>query len=68
MTLHELANQACRDLPEGWIIEIHLERGSGYIDLFNPNGDLIEIPGYDQNSLDTQFIDVLRIARGEHVP
>jgi hypothetical protein len=31
-------NMACTDLPEGWVIEIHLEKGVGLLGLFPPNG------------------------------
>lgn len=36
----ELANHACGKLPEGWTINVSLERGSGCVDLLNPDGDL----------------------------
>jgi hypothetical protein len=31
-------NMACAGLPEGWVIEMHLEKGTRSLGLFPPNG------------------------------
>jgi hypothetical protein len=31
---------ACKSLPDGWRVSIQLENCSGWVDLFNPEGDL----------------------------
>lgn len=38
------ALRACRDLPEGWEIEIHLERGYGVVTVIDPQGNDDELP------------------------
>jgi hypothetical protein len=40
------------DLPGGWMIEIHLEKEIGWVDLFQPNG-----ARYDFNAGDTTMSD-----------
>lgn len=39
MDIQELLNIAERDLPEGWVIEIYVERGSAGVRLEDPDGD-----------------------------
>lgn len=63
-SLQEVANAACRDLPDGWWIEIYLELGSGFMTLFDSAGNEVEVPGYDQNLLSEQVYDAIEIANG----
>lgn len=42
LTVDEIANKACRDLKEGWEINIHLENGEGYVSLIDSNGNEVE--------------------------
>jgi hypothetical protein len=35
--------RACAELPEGWNIEIGLERGAGWVDLRGPDGEKIDL-------------------------
>ena len=42
MTLDELANKVCGELPEGHVVTICLERGAGWIEI--ENMDLGEMP------------------------
>lgn len=68
MKFQQLANTVCRDIPEGWHIEIHLEQGSGYATLFNNNGtgkdSEVEHPG-DNNDLgiERSVLEALAYAR-----
>jgi hypothetical protein len=50
-------NMACRDLPEGWSIDINLEKGSGWLDLWQPNGEK-----YDLNTADMGPVEQLMAA------
>lgn len=36
-------NAAARDLPDGWLIELCVERGAGWVELYNPDGDRHEL-------------------------
>jgi acyl CoA:acetate/3-ketoacid CoA transferase beta subunit len=38
LDLNAACNVACSGLPEGWVIEIHLEKGVTLLGLFPPNG------------------------------
>jgi hypothetical protein len=62
--LQDILNQAARDLPYGWLIEINVEQGSGCINLYNPGGDKVDCEdmfSVDQNS-DEQFQACIRFA------
>ena len=39
MTLEESINHAAEELPEGWIIEINVENGSAWVDLYDGSGN-----------------------------
>lgn len=43
-------NDAARDLPEDWQIEITIERGSGWARLYDPNGKRAD--DFDSTDLD----------------
>lgn len=43
MNANDLFNEACRDLPEGWRIEIALEAGSGNCTLYDPFDDKLYV-------------------------
>lgn len=60
-TLGYLANAAARDLPEDWYISVHVEKDSGYVNLFH-HGDDVEYPGYDE-SIENQFRHALERAQ-----
>jgi hypothetical protein len=64
MSLEELANAACEHLPDGWELELKLERGSGGVTLFDPCGTDPEI-SFDGNdlSLDEQVQVCVDFAR-----
>jgi hypothetical protein len=36
-------NRACAELPEGWEIKIGLEKDAGWIDLYTPTGEQIDL-------------------------
>lgn len=38
MNLEATINQAAKGLPSGWMIEIRVERGAGWVDLVSPEG------------------------------
>lgn len=47
MTVNEICNMVCEKIKEGWGIEIHLENGSGTVELVDPNGLRPEIDASD---------------------
>lgn len=67
LSLNQAANEACRDLPDGWTLELYMEKGSGYLTLTNPAGDEVFVPGScDDFSLDVQFAYALKVANGTY--
>jgi hypothetical protein len=55
---------ATTDLPEGWMIEIHLEKGIGWVDLFQPDGARhdFETAGMRMNDLILKALAVAQTA------
>jgi hypothetical protein len=43
---------ACASLPEGWVIEIHLEKGVSLLGLFPPNGARQDFSTTDRTTAD----------------
>jgi len=43
MKLFEAVNNACRDLPEGYHINLHMENGCGCIELFDFEGEEVKL-------------------------
>ena len=46
--LYEAVERACGDLPEGWKVELHMENGAGWIELYDPEG--IEVENFPTNN------------------
>jgi hypothetical protein len=53
VTIQELANKICKELPEGWEIKLEMENGSGCWYLLAPRSRLIEFE--DVCSVDDPF-------------
>jgi hypothetical protein len=54
---------AARDIPEGWEVRICIERGSGWVVLFNPAGDVVDFDG-DDLSVPNQVGQAVQYALG----
>jgi hypothetical protein len=59
---NRLFNIAAGELPEGYSISVHVERGAGWVQLCNGEGDFIEFPT-NCESLDKEFLDALGYAK-----
>lgn len=59
-----LANQVCRHLPEGWQLDLCMERGAAWVQLSNPDGDGVSLPDAADKSLEQQVNDALCVAQG----
>jgi len=55
-------NMACTGLPEGWVIEIHLEKGVSLLGLFPPNGARQDFSTEDTTTAD-QLLKAIAVAR-----
>lgn len=66
MTLFEMTQLVCGELPAGFEIIIRMENGAGACDLFPPNqeifmqGDLLQ-----DADLEEQIIELVKMAKGE---
>jgi len=50
--LYDAVENACENLPDGFKIEIYLERNSGCVSLTDPNGDEHDFPSNRENMVD----------------
>jgi hypothetical protein len=59
----ELACKMARtELPEAWMIEIHLEKEIGWVDLFQPNGARYDFNAGDMTMAD-QMLKAISVAK-----
>lgn len=60
-TLEDNINRAASTLPVGWIIAINVEFESGCVDLYDPEGYLIDISG-DKLTINQQVEEAIKYA------
>lgn len=53
--------RACKDLPDGWQIDIGMESGSAWVNLYNPDGDQVEFPT-NRETIDEELNDAIEFA------
>ena len=63
ISLDDAIQMAAKDLPTGWDIELHIQRGAGWIVLNNPEGEAVEVP-YDDLTIATQIEIAVHFANG----
>ncbi len=61
--LNDAVEEACGELPDGWQVIINMERGAGWVDLFDPDGDCIEVHE-DETSVANLVREAVRRAKG----
>jgi hypothetical protein len=54
---------AARDLPDGWIVEVCVERGAGWVELYDQDGDRHEVEELPDSSLAEQVAAALGEAK-----
>jgi hypothetical protein len=59
MTLDEALQRAARDLPDGWLIQVGVERGAAWIELHNPDGDGVNFDSSPDKTLAEQLDDAI---------
>jgi hypothetical protein len=57
----KMLNRVCRDLPQGWIVRICLERDAGWVEMSRPDGSLVDLDAGD-TTLDLQIGEALKLA------
>ena len=55
--LNNAVEEACGELPSGWMVLISLERGAGWVDLIYPDGRMHEV-----HEDETKMADLVRKA------
>lgn len=63
MTLEENINRAAIELPDGWIVQISVEAGAGWVDLLTPDGNSVDVA--NAGSMSEQVSEAISYAR-EH--
>ena len=64
-TFNDLLNEAARDLPEEYVIEVGVEKGSGWVNL-RQDGQSIEFPSQGRPNDETiaeEFLDAIAFAK-----
>lgn len=59
--LIDTLNRLARDMPSGYYIQIHVEKDSGYVELFGPDKTEIEFPS-NMETLAEQLDDAFQFA------
>jgi hypothetical protein len=60
--LNDAFEEACGELPDGWMVLIYLERGAGWVELSDPDGDCIEVHE-DETSVSDLVREAIRRAK-----
>jgi hypothetical protein len=60
--LNDAVEEACGELPEGWMVLISLERGAGWVDLIYPDGRMHEVHE-DETSVSDLVREAIRRAK-----
>jgi len=66
--LNEALQRAAGELPQGWEIRLCVERGAGWVELYDPVGDDIGDFATNAERLDFTVIDALEHALKGHQP
>jgi len=64
MTLEECINEAAKELPEDWIIEINIEQGAASVYLYDGFGNMALSP--DSSTLSEQVMEAIKYAKEKH--
>jgi len=62
--MDEIANKVCGALPEGWEVTLTMENGAAWVDLFDDEGHIVDLPERDDRSLEWLLNEALIIANG----
>jgi hypothetical protein len=64
MFLSDVANTVCKHIPEGCHIQLCMENGSAYVELFDQGGNPWKLPDSADKTLEEQINDALCVANG----
>nr|WP_289108733.1 hypothetical protein [uncultured Halomonas sp.] len=55
LTVDQAIENAARELPEGYVIEVNVESGSSWINMYGPNGSDVKLPECVDSTLAEQI-------------
>lgn len=61
MTLKEIAEKICKEIPEGYEINLCMENGSGYVELWDI--DQLDLPDSADLTLEEQLLYALEASK-----
>ena len=65
MDLLDIANMVCRDLPEGYVANLGMEKGAAWVELLDvPDHVSIPLPDSTDKTLEEQLKDAVAVAVG----
>jgi hypothetical protein len=62
MTFNEVCSYAARELPETWLLEMHLEKAAGWLTLYDEDGQVRSFPT-NFESMEETVLDAVGFAR-----
>ena len=68
MSLWNTINMLCDKLPKGFIVKIGMENGSAWVELYDPEGNELELPDSTDKNLGLQLADALSTAKTVNNP
>jgi len=63
-TIDDVANRACKNLPDGFEIQLCMENGSAWVSLIDNAGRLRALPDQADKTITEQLNDALCVSRG----
>lgn len=65
MTIHEMTQLVCGELPEGYELKIAMENGAGEAVLYLPNEGYIDGTNLADAGIEKQIVELVKLAKGE---
>ena len=62
LTVDQAIEDAAEEMPEGYVIEVNVESGSAWLNMYGPNGSDIELPECVDSALAEQIQDAMHHA------
>ncbi|RUR52733.1 hypothetical protein [Vreelandella populi] len=64
MDIEEVANAACKHLPDGYVASLCMEKGAAWVELHAPDGGKLALPDSTDKDLVEQVNDAIAVANG----
>lgn len=64
MSVLSLANAVCKHLPDGWHLNLAMEQGAAYVELYDRDGNFVDLPDSADKTLEQQVNEAVCMANG----